>query len=64
VNRSTATANDLTKRFAATVVALGLLLGVAAFWGANKTILGLFHDDGIYAVVGKAIAEGDGYRIL
>ena len=64
MNRSTATANDLTKRFAATVVTLGLLLGAAAYWGANKTILGLFHDDGIYAVVGKAIADGDGYRIV
>jgi 4-amino-4-deoxy-L-arabinose transferase-like glycosyltransferase len=33
-------------------------------WGANRQILGLFHDDGIYAVVGKSLAEGSGYRII
>lgn len=64
MDRSTATVNDFSKRFAAVVVALGLLLGAVAFWGANKAILGVFHDDGIYAVVGKAVAQGDGYRIV
>ena len=48
----------------APIVIIGLLLGAAAFWGANKEIIGLFHDDGIYAVVGKAVAQGDGYRIV
>jgi hypothetical protein len=51
-------------RFAALIAAVGLLLAVAALWGANKQVLGLFHDDGIYAVVAKAISQGDGYRIL
>ena len=50
--------------FAISAVVLGLLLGAAAFWGANKQTLGLFHDDGIYAVVAKAIYQGDGYRII
>jgi hypothetical protein len=40
------------------------LLGGAAVWGANKKILGLFHDDGIYAVVAKSVYQGDGYRII
>jgi hypothetical protein len=53
-----------SRRFSITVAALGLLLGAIAFSGANKAILGLFHDDGIYAVVGKAVAQGDGYRIV
>jgi hypothetical protein len=59
-----ATIENLSHRFIVTVIALGLLLGAAAFWGANKSILGLFHDDGIYVVVGKSLAQGDGYRIL
>ena len=50
--------------FTAPVIIVALLLGGAAFWGANKQILGLFHDDGIYAVAGKALANGDGYRIV
>ena len=50
--------------FAISVVVVALLLGGAALWGANKQSLGLFHDDGIYAVVAKAISQGDGYRII
>jgi len=55
--------ND-SKRFPITVASIGLLLGAIAFWGTNTAILGLFHDDGIYAVVAKALAQGDGYRII
>lgn len=55
--------ND-SKRFPITVASIGLLLGAVAFWGTNTAILGLFHDDGIYAVVAKALAQGDGYRII
>jgi hypothetical protein len=62
MDRSTATI--FSTRFTAIVIALGLLFGAAALWGANKQILGLFHDDGIYAVVGKSLAQGEGYRIL
>jgi hypothetical protein len=51
-------------RFSLSAIVLGLLLGAAAIWGANKQALGLFHDDGIYAVVAKAIYQGDGYRII
>ena len=53
-----------SRRFAFYTILLGLLLGAAAIWGANKQALGLFHDDGIYAVVAKAIYQGDGYRII
>ena len=49
--------------FPAPVIIVALLLGGAAFWGANKQILGLFHDDAIYAVAGKALASGDGYAV-
>ncbi len=40
------------------------MLAGAAFWGANKQALGLFHDDGIYTVVAKSLSQGDGYRII
>jgi hypothetical protein len=50
--------------FSISAIILALLLGAAAIWGANKQALGLFHDDGIYAVVAKAIYQGDGYRII
>ena len=59
MDRSNATI--FSTRFTAIVIALGLLIGAAALWGANKQILGLFHDDGIYAVVGKALAQGEGW---
>jgi hypothetical protein len=55
---------QISARFRILAAIVGLLLGAAAFWGANKQALGLFHDDGIYAVVGKSLSQGDGYRII
>jgi len=49
---------------APSVLFVGLLIAVAAFAAINPRILGLFHDDGIYAVAAKALADGDGYRII
>ncbi len=45
------------------VVLLVLALSYLAFLSAPNMI-GLFHDDGIYAVVAKALSEGNGYRII
>ena len=45
------------------VVLLALALSSLAFFSAPN-IIGLFHDDGIYTVVAKALSEGDGYRII
>jgi len=56
-----------TKRsrgFVASVVLVSILVGGVAYWGTNKQVLGLFHDDGIYAVVAKSVYQGDGYRII
>lgn len=58
------TTSGASWRFGVILTACGLALGLAALWGANKTILGLFHDDGIYTVVAKSLAEGRGYRII
>jgi hypothetical protein len=46
------------------VIIVGLLIAVAAFAAIDSRILGLFHDDGIYAVAAKALADGEGYRII
>jgi len=46
------------------VAIVSLLLAVAGFAAINPRILGLFHDDGVYAVAAKALADGDGYRIV
>ena len=54
----------VSRRFWAVAVFFGLLLVAAAFWGAERHAFGLFHDDGIYAVVAKSLAQGDGYRII
>ncbi len=54
----------VSRPFAVAVIAIALLLGGAALWGANRKILGLFHDDGIYTVVAKSLYQGDGYRII
>lgn len=54
--------NSLSWRFG--LILAGVALAGAAFWGANREILGLFHDDGVYAVVAKSLFEGSGYRLV
>jgi hypothetical protein len=51
-------------RFFPWVIFFGLLVGAASYWSSNKEALGLFHDDGIYAVVAKSLSDGSGYRII
>src|SRR5689334_24515306 len=53
-----------SRRFWIVAAVFAALLGTAAFWGINKQALGLFHDDGIYTVVGKSLYQGEGYRII
>ena len=36
-----------------------------AYWFAFRApAVGIYHDDGIYLVTAKALAEGKGYRII
>ena len=51
-------------RFFPSAILLGLLVGIASYWSSNKEILGLFHDDAIYAVVAKSLSDGARYRII
>jgi hypothetical protein len=51
-------------RFFPWAIIVGVLVGIASIWSNNKEVLGLFHDDGIYAVVAKSLSDGSGYRII
>ena len=50
------------QRFAPIVVA-ALVFGVAA-WAVTPYPVGIFHDDGVYLILAKALATGNGYRYL
>ena len=56
--------NDGESRILPWVIFLGLLVGGTSYWSSNKEMLGLFGDDGIYAVVAKSLSEGEGYRLI
>jgi len=45
----------------ATVV--GVVIGVLGVWAQNAALVGVNYDDGIYALLARALAEGDGYRL-
>ena len=52
-------------RVAGGVLACTLLAAAAVYWTlAQAPAIGTFHDDGIYAVTAKALAENQGYRII
>lgn len=50
------------ERFAPLLVVV--LTSVIALWAIEPWPVGVFQDDGIYAILGKALASGEGYRYL
>ena len=47
------------------IAALALAFLVPAYWIAWRApAVGMFHDDGVYLVTAKALATGQGYRII
>lgn len=57
--------SGLRKALAAAVAAISLTLLACVYATALAApAVGLFHDDGVYAVTAKALATGRGYRIL
>src|SRR5215207_8115057 len=40
------------------------LAAAVALWAAQPYAVGVFHDDGVYVILGKSIATGQGYRFL
>lgn len=51
--------NALPRRTALATAAIAVLLG---FFAMNDVPIGIFQDDGHYAILARAIANGDGYR--
>jgi hypothetical protein len=45
------------------IVIVALVFGVAA-WAVTPYPVGVFHDDGVYLILAKALATGHGYRYL
>ncbi|KPK61848.1 MAG: hypothetical protein AMS21_08810, partial [Gemmatimonas sp. SG8_38_2] len=42
---------------------VGVVIAVLGVWAQNAALVGINYDDGIYALLAKAIADGDGYRL-
>ncbi len=53
----------LTRRDALAAVVLASMLALGALGRIHSDVCGQCHDDGIYVVNAKALAEGDGYRL-
>jgi hypothetical protein len=45
-------------------LALALVLLVLGGWRTVPRVTGVFHDDAIYVITAKALAEGHGYRLI
>jgi len=55
------------KRVRGSTAGLLAVLALAAWlygWAQDPARFGFYHDDGVYAVMAKSLAEGRGYRIL
>jgi hypothetical protein len=53
----------LTRRDTALAILLALFMGLASGSLIVPDVCGSYHDDGIYVITGKALAEGQGYRL-
>jgi hypothetical protein len=42
---------------------VGVVIAVLGVWAQNAALVGINYDDGIYALLARAIANGDGYRL-
>lgn len=45
-------------------IGLGALVIFCGLWLMTVGVCGIFHDDGIYVSTAKALAQGDGYRLI
>jgi len=53
------------RRWAIVIAALALAVLIPVYWIAWRApAVGMFHDDGVYLVTAKALATGQGYRII
>jgi hypothetical protein len=42
---------------------VGIIVAAVGIWAQNDALVGVNYDDGIYALLAKALADGDGYRL-
>jgi hypothetical protein len=47
----------------AVAAVVGVVIGVLGVWAQNAALVGVNYDDGIYALLARALADGDGYRL-
>ncbi len=58
------TSVPLSSRDALVVVLLTLLVLVTGGYQMVQGVCGVYHDDGVYVSTAKALAEGEGYRLI
>lgn len=44
-------------------IAVAAVVGAVGVWAQNAALVGVNYDDGIYALLARAVASGDGYRL-
>lgn len=44
-------------------VLIGIVVAGVGVWAQNESLVGINYDDGIYALLAKALAQGEGYRV-
>ncbi len=54
--------SERTVRYAV-AAAVGAVIAVVGVWAQNAALVGVNYDDGIYALLARALAEGEGYRL-
>ena len=55
---------DVSRATRLASVFVPLLVFAVAVWAAKPYAVGVFHDDGVYAILAKSLATGQGYRYL
>ena len=46
-----------------TAAAVGVVIAILGVWAQNAALVGINYDDGIYALLAKAVADGEGYLL-
>ena len=47
----------------AVALAVAIVVAAVGVWSQNPSLVGVNYDDGIYALLARAVADGDGYRL-
>lgn len=47
----------------AVAAVVGVVIAGVGVWAQNAALVGINYDDGIYALLAKALADGEGYRV-